>query len=165
MTGTAFCSIKRRRINVLRDMPSFTSISAGSYSGKIDGRNKPPGGQGLSPKNSQPIVTGVMTCPAFSRQSSPSRLTSPSRQLTRRSSSCHLICHLPRRSQNHPPPPHSRLRNSRTRIHIHLFTAILVLVVLRLTLYIDQYITRAGGGGADGKERGIDNTVSTQSAY
>ncbi|XP_043243812.1 PDF receptor-like [Amphibalanus amphitrite] len=50
-----------------------------------------------------------------------------------------------------------RLRNSRTRIHIHLFTAILVLVVLRLTLYIDQYIIRAGDSN-DGNERGIDNT-------
>ncbi|XP_076049229.1 PDF receptor-like [Oratosquilla oratoria] len=47
------------------------------------------------------------------------------------------------------------LRNNRTKIHRNLFVAMKIQLLIRLTLYIDQYITRQ-----DVKEtqRGIDNT-------
>ncbi|CAL4061366.1 unnamed protein product, partial [Meganyctiphanes norvegica] len=49
------------------------------------------------------------------------------------------------------------LRNNRTRIHWHLFVAMKIQLVIRLTLYIDQLITRAEWN-IGFKHAGIDNT-------
>ncbi|CAG9805319.1 unnamed protein product [Chironomus riparius] len=46
------------------------------------------------------------------------------------------------------------LRNNRTRIHKNLFIAMVIQVLIRLILYIDQAISRAGDEGS----HGIDNT-------
>lgn len=55
------------------------------------------------------------------------------------------------------------LRNNRTRIHKNLFVAMMIQVVIRLTLYIDQAITRGESGLEKGPaffvRHGIDNTV------
>ncbi|KAF2353043.1 GPCR family 2 secretin-like [Trinorchestia longiramus] len=47
------------------------------------------------------------------------------------------------------------LRNNRTRMHLNLFGAMLIQITVRLTLYIDQYVTR----NSDGEQQGIDNTA------
>lgn len=48
------------------------------------------------------------------------------------------------------------LRNNRTRMHFNLFVAMMIQLMVRLTLYIDQYITRK----TQQRTTGIDNTVS-----
>lgn len=57
------------------------------------------------------------------------------------------------------------LRNNRTRIHWHLFVAMKIQLVIRLTLYIDQYIIRSLHSD-DYTPTGIDNTpVLCESFY
>ncbi|XP_042206987.1 PDF receptor-like [Homarus americanus] len=46
------------------------------------------------------------------------------------------------------------LRNNRTRMHFNLFVAMMIQLVVRLTLYIDQYVTRK----TEQRSTGIDNT-------
>ncbi|XP_047478460.1 PDF receptor-like [Penaeus chinensis] len=46
------------------------------------------------------------------------------------------------------------LRNNRTRMHFNLFVAMVIQLMVRLTLYIDQYITRQ----TNHRSNGIDNT-------
>ncbi|XP_071551532.1 PDF receptor-like isoform X2 [Panulirus ornatus] len=46
------------------------------------------------------------------------------------------------------------LRNNRTRMHFNLFVAMMIQLMVRLTLYIDQYITRK----TRQRTTGIDNT-------
>ncbi|XP_066942169.1 PDF receptor-like [Macrobrachium rosenbergii] len=46
------------------------------------------------------------------------------------------------------------LRNNRTRMHFNLFVAMVIQLMVRLTLYIDQYITRQ----TQERKHGIDNT-------
>uniref|UniRef100_A0A6A7G5Y6 PDF receptor-like n=2 Tax=Hirondellea gigas TaxID=1518452 RepID=A0A6A7G5Y6_9CRUS len=48
------------------------------------------------------------------------------------------------------------LRNNRTRMHVNLFVAMMIQIIVRLTLYIDQYVTRTAGVT---KLYGIDNTA------
>lgn len=47
----------------------------------------------------------------------------------------------------------------RTKIHRNLFFAILTQVIIRLTLYIDQYMGRALGGVSAGVQIGTTNTI------
>ncbi|CAL4108119.1 unnamed protein product [Meganyctiphanes norvegica] len=46
------------------------------------------------------------------------------------------------------------LRNNRTRMHLNLFVAMMIQMVVRLTVYIDQYVTRQNPGS---KESGIES--------
>ncbi|CAG7727867.1 unnamed protein product, partial [Allacma fusca] len=62
------------------------------------------------------------------------------------------------------------LRNPRTRLHRHLFIAVIIQVVVRLTLYIDQFIVRSkqlGDKSPDQQDaQGIDNTpILCEAAY
>jgi hypothetical protein len=57
-----------------------------------------------------------------------------------------------------------QLRNTRTRLHRHLFIAMAIQLAIRLTLYIDQAITRPNSSTSLNNHenqtiRGIDNTV------
>ncbi|KAJ8313895.1 hypothetical protein KUTeg_008456, partial [Tegillarca granosa] len=51
------------------------------------------------------------------------------------------------------------LRCHRTRIHINLFVAIVVQTIIRLMLYVDQYVARNRGGEIGGTSMGNSETI------
>lgn len=51
------------------------------------------------------------------------------------------------------------LRCHRTRIHLHLFVAIIVQTIIRLMLYVDQYVARTRGGEIGGTSMGNSETI------